>query len=260
MSSTAILSRRVSQSSKPATVRIGQCDYGSHFQPITTRHGHVVAREALLRPVLGDALASSIQIANVFPAGLPHGEFVVRDQLVRLLHCINFSRAGHGGKLFLNAHSRAFVECAKNGDLSLELCRELGFEPGRVVIEILEDAYASPAELLAARIRFARLGFGVAVDDFGTGASNRRRVLALAPDYVKLDRSYLAAAGATARFLDRARGYTTSLIDAGIGIVAEGVETPYDVDSAGQLGAGLMQGFLIDRRTAMRQRNYAEML
>ena len=260
MSSTALLSRRVSQSSELATVRIGQCDYGSHFQPITTRHGHVIAHEALLRPVLGDALGSSIQIASVFPAGLPHGEFVVRDQLVRLLHCINFSRAGHGGKLFLNTHSRAFVECAKNGDLSSELCRELGFEPGRVVIEILEDACATPAELLEARIRFGRRGFGVAVDDFGIGASDQRRVLALTPDYVKLDRSYLAAAGADPRFRDRARRYTASLIDADIGIVAEGVETPYDVDTAGDLGAGLMQGFLIDRRTAMRQHNYAEML
>ena len=260
MSSTALLSRRVSQGSQPATVRIGQCDYGSHFQPIATRQGRVIAHEALLRPVVGDALGASIQIATVFPAGLPHGEFVVRDQQVRLLHCINFSRAGHGGKLFLNTHSRAFVECAKNGDFSSDVCRELGLEPGRVVIEILEDACATPAELLEARIRFARLGFGVAVDDFGTGASDQRRVLALAPDYVKLDRSYLAAAAADLHFMDRARRYMASLIDIDIGIVAEGVETPFDVDSADELGAGLMQGFLIDRRTAMRQRNYAEML
>ena len=60
--------------------------------------------------------------------------------------------------------------------------------------------------------------------------------------------------------MDRARRYMASLIDIDIGIVAEGVETPFDVDSADELGAGLMQGFLIDRRTAMRQRNYAEML
>lgn len=260
MSSTDLLLRRVSQSSKPATVRIGQCDYGSHFQPITTRHGQAIAHEALLRPVLGDALACSIQIDSVFPAGLPHGEFIVRDQLVRLLHSINFSRAGHGGKLFLNTHSRAFVECAKNDDLSSDLFRELGLEPNRVVIEILQDACATPAELLEARVRFGRRGFGVAVDDFGTGASDQRRVLALTPDYVKLDGSYLTAAGADPRFMDRARRYMASLMDADIVIVAEGVETPYDVDSAGELGAGLMQGFLIDRRTAMRQRNYAEML
>ena len=259
MSATTVLTRPVSAGSM-ATARIGQCDYGSHFQPITTRHGQVMAHEALLRPVRHGALAGSIHIADMFPHGLPHAEFVLRDQLIRLLHCFNFSRAGHAGKLFLNMHSLAFVECAKNGDLSVALCRELGFEPGRVVLEILEDACAGERELEHARDAFAQLGFMVAIDDFGTGASNARRVEALRPDYVKLDRSYLAAAQRNPGFMRKACRYTAALAGAGVQMVAEGVETPSDVDSVSELGGDLMQGYLIDRRTAMRQRHYAEMM
>ena len=245
---------------RQATVRIGQRDYGSVFQPIASRHGQVVAHEALLRPVCNGTLEPSIRIADVFPTGLPHGEFVMRDQLVRLLHCLNFSRSGHSGKLFLNAHSRAFVECAKNGDLSVELCRELGFEPGRVVLEILEDDKAPVADLLEARTAFGKLGFMVAVDDFGSGASDLRRVQALAPDYVKLDRSYLAQAQSDVRFMEQARRFSEGLLDMGTGVIAEGIETPFDVDSAEDIGVSLLQGFLINRRTVMRHHNYAALI
>lgn len=254
-----VLSRSTIKNATPATVRIGQQDYGSHFQPITTRHRRVMAHEALLRPLCGGVMANAICIADVFPPGLPHAEFVVRDQLIRLLHCLNFSRTGHAGKLFLNTHCRAFVECAKNGDLSVELCKELGIEPCRVVLEILEDSSASERELQIARDAFSRLGFMVAVDDFGTGASNRQRVQALQPDYVKLDRSYLAAVQADPCFMHQARRYSQSLCEAGIGVIVEGVETPLDVDSVDELGGDLMQGYLIDKRIAMRRRNYAEM-
>ena len=260
MFATKHVSRALAATTHTATVRIGQTDYGSHFQPIAARCGSVIAHEALLRPAREGVLESAIRIADVFPAGLPHGEFVMRDQLIRLLHCLNFSRSGHSGKLFLNSHSKAFVDCARNGDLSAELCHELGFEPGRVVLEILEDDCAPVAELLEARLAFGRLGFMVAVDDFGSGASDHHRVTALAPDYVKLDRSYVARAQADVQFMEQSSRYTRALRDAGTTVIAEGIETPFDVDSAAELGAGLMQGYLIDRRVAMRQHNYAALI
>ena len=260
MSTLQLLCRALAHTSHLATIRIGKRDYGSHFQPIASLNGSVIAREALLRPVRNGVLENKIRIADIFSPGLPHGEFVVRDQLIRLLHCLNFSRSGHGEKLFLNTHTRAFVECAKTGDLPVTLCRELGLEPGRVVLEVLEDEGASVAELLDARMKFGRLGFMVAIDDFGTGASNHSRVAALAPDYVKLDRSYVARAQIDPGFMDCASRYSGALRSDGIGVIAEGIETPFDVDSASELGAGFMQGYLIDRRTAMRQRNYAALL
>ena len=87
----------------------------------------------------------------------------------------------------------------------------------------------------------------MALDDMGTGFSSMEVLLALRPDYVKLDMSLT-------RDVDKDEGkslVTSKLLETvqGLGLraVAEGIETPGEFDWVREHGVDLGQGFLFAR-------------
>ncbi len=118
----------------------------------------------------------------------------------------------------------------------------------RLVLEVTEHAaVANYSELSACLQPFRERGLRLAVDDAGAGHSSFRHVLDLRPDTIKLDMSLTrhidqdlgrqALAGALAMF-GRAMGSQ---------IVAEGVETPEELDALRRVGVTKVQGFLTGR-------------
>jgi len=98
--------------------------------------------------------------------------------------------------------------------------------------------------------RLRMKGFGLSIDDYGTGYSSLQQLARIAFTEIKFDRSFVASASTqqSARIilesnLDMARKL-------GIATVAEGVETQEDWDLLRQLGCGLAQGYLIDKPKA----------
>jgi EAL domain-containing protein (putative c-di-GMP-specific phosphodiesterase class I) len=120
--------------------------------------------------------------------------------------------------------------------------------PAHVVIEITERVAASDDDLLLRTVeRLAALGTRFAVDDIGNGYSSLRRVLDLAPDYLKLDASLvhgLAADGRLRAALDAVVAFARA-VDARL--VAEGVERFDDLLVLVDSGVDLAQGFLLGR-------------
>ena len=93
------------------------------------------------------------------------------------------------------------------------------------------------------RRRSGRNGFLVAVDDFGAGHSNLDRLLTLRPDIVKLDRSLIHAHQPDLR--ESVMPKLVSLLhEAGMLVVAEGIETEEDLLLAARSGVDFVQGFL----------------
>jgi EAL domain-containing protein (putative c-di-GMP-specific phosphodiesterase class I) len=93
--------------------------------------------------------------------------------------------------------------------------------------------------------RLRMKGFGLSIDDYGTGYSSMQRLARAAFTEMKIDRSFVANAAAqqSARIilessLDMARKLNISS-------VAEGVETQEDWDLLRQLGCDLAQGYFI---------------
>ena len=62
----------------------------------------------------------------------------------------------------------------------------LDISPSRLVLEIAESTALGDAELKAFVDAYRDCGFRIALDDFGAGASNYDRVLALQPDIVRM--------------------------------------------------------------------------
>ena len=118
----------------------------------------------------------------------------------------------------------------------------------KILLEITEhesiSTYNELSEVLE-RLRFA--GLRIAVDDAGAGYASMRHVLNLKPDLIKLDMSLTRDIDS-----DPARRALASALvgfarETGCGIIAEGVETPEELEVLRQLGVTKAQGYLLGR-------------
>jgi EAL domain-containing protein (putative c-di-GMP-specific phosphodiesterase class I) len=126
--------------------------------------------------------------------------------------------------------------------------RDAGVEPGDLELEIAElDAMANfdRAVQISQALRAAE--FKVALDDFGLGLAATEHIRALGVHTLKIDRSYLGGNpqhGGSAAIVQYAIELAAIL---GIEVVAEGIETPSELQALKKLSCPLGQGFLFSR-------------
>jgi diguanylate cyclase (GGDEF)-like protein len=120
-----------------------------------------------------------------------------------------------------------------------------------LIIEVTEEALVqSEAQLRQAIDPLVARGAMLAVDDMGAGYSGLRQITTVHPNYLKLDRSLItgidededrqALVGALVGYAERV----------GSLLVAEGIETPSELDTLIDLGVPLVQGFYLGRPAA----------
>jgi EAL domain-containing protein (putative c-di-GMP-specific phosphodiesterase class I) len=123
----------------------------------------------------------------------------------------------------------------------------------RLVIEITETAsFPSISEAVSFVAAFHALGCRVALDDFGVGYASIRQLLALRPDIVKIDRSFVARTGSSNHARDvfgRMVGLAATLAPI---VIAEGIETESHRQLAEQAGAVWQQGYHWGRPSGVR--------
>ena len=124
----------------------------------------------------------------------------------------------------------------------------LGGNPRRLELEVTESTLmADPRHSSVSLAKLRAAGVSVAIDDFGTGHSSLRLLAGLPIDVLKIDRSFV-------RDLVTNRNHrlivqTTIHLAASLGMktVAEGVETPEQLDLLTALGCDAVQGYLVSR-------------
>ncbi|HEV7835285.1 MAG TPA: EAL domain-containing protein [Caballeronia sp.] len=214
----------------------------SHFQPIySLPHQRQAGYEALLRGVAsaGGLLAPF----ELFAKAVVENSTGALDRLSHVTHLHNAAGWLPGQSwLFLNVTPASFIDPGYARQLA-DLARESGMRPEEIVIELLESGGNDVCAFAQATQAFRSQGFLVAVDDFGAGHSNLDRLLTLRPDIVKLDRSLIHAHQPDLR--ESVMPKLVSLLhEAGMLVVAEGIETKEDLLLAARSGADLVQGFL----------------
>ncbi len=120
--------------------------------------------------------------------------------------------------------------------------------PARVMVELTEDGGArDPAALVDAASRLRAAGFGLSLDDFGSGFSGLARLRDLPVSEVKIDAGFLRPADAGSGVPDRAllAGIVALARARGAATVCEGVETVAQLDMVRGLGIDRAQGFRI---------------
>lgn len=87
----------------------------------------------------------------------------------------------------------------------------------------------------------------LSVDDAGSGYSSLRHVLALEPDFVKLDRSWVSGIDSDPARQSLVAGLAYFSGTAGCRLIAEGIESESELRTLRGLGVELGQGFLLGR-------------
>lgn len=139
----------------------------------------------------------------------------------------------------------ADVARAGFADLFLDWVDSSGFPRARLTVEITEggliDDLGEAARLLS-ELRAA--GCRVAIDDFGTGYSSLAYLKALPLDYLKVDRRLTQDIAGSARDRIVVRGVIDMARSLGLTVIAEGVETPEQLDLLAKEGCQFYQGYL----------------
>ena len=146
-------------------------------------------------------------------------------------------------RLFFNLHVRDLEdETLYDPDAPLTRMAD------RVVLEITERAALDEVPDAAGCVaRLREMGFSIAVDDLGAGYAGLNSFAELEPDVVKLDMTLVRDVETSPTKQKVVRSITSLCADMGMEGVAEGVETPQELDALQALGCDLFQGYYFAR-------------
>ena len=96
---------------------------------------------------------------------------------------------------------------------------------------------------LAEKVR--ALGIKVAYDDFGAGQSRLAELIAVPPDFLKLDRELVTGLGDNQVKQRLVKAIVNACQDLNVTTLAEGIETPEELQACLDLRIDLGQGFLL---------------
>ena len=223
-----------------------------YYQPIVElTTGHVVGFEALARWLHPDRglLGPDQFLPLAEETGLVGhiGEVILRDGLAQLAQWRARDLPFANGYLSVNVGTRQVVDPAFATTVA-ELLAETGIPADSLWLEITETALLADVKASTIALRKLRsLGLHLAVDDFGTGYSSLTYLKRFPVEAIKIDRGFVAGLG-----LDQE---DTTIVEAvvnlghsfGIGVIAEGLETPLQLARLRALGCDRGQGYLFGR-------------
>lgn len=226
-------------------------EFELHYQPkIDIKSRQFRGLEALVRWRDPDAglVLPSVFLPLMESSGLivPLGDWILRQAASDLRR---WQGAGlTPGRVAVNI-SPVQLKRRTFADHLLELVGEWRIDNVGIDIEITEGVLIDDVSSAVSQLRLLRrAGIRVAIDDFGTGYSSLSRLAELPVDMLKIDRSFvnvLTGSGGTGRTvaqtiiaLGKAFNMTT---------IAEGVETPEQLEMLANLGCDQSQGYLHSR-------------
>ncbi|MHB8332916.1 MAG: EAL domain-containing protein [Candidatus Dormibacteria bacterium] len=211
------------------------------YQPIlTVDAGLVIGHEALTR--FDSRLAPDAAFAAAAGVGLG-----VELELACLASAVRnaASLPGERGWLSLNA-SPALLLTATDA-----LARLLASADREIVLEVTEHATVDSYPAIRAALARITPPVRVAVDDAGAGFASLRHVVELRPAFVKLDISLVRNLDQDPMRKAMIAGLVAFAQRSGCALIAEGVETPAELEALRALGVPLVQGFLLGPPAAL---------
>ena len=227
-------------------VAIEKEELNVHYQPLADLGtGTILGFEALLRwnhPLLGPISPDVfIRLAEDSGQIIGLGEWVLRAA------CSEAARWVPPLRLAVNLSPGQFMQDDLVGSVE-RILSETGLDPTRLDLEVTEGLLIKDAEAALATLeQLKALGVRISMDDFGTGYSSLSYFRMFPFDKVKIDRSFVHDMVGNSQ----AQAIIRSVIGLGHGlgvpVVAEGVETPEQLEALRAEGCDQVQGYLISR-------------
>lgn len=144
--------------------------------------------------------------------------------------------------------SPAQIEGENFADQVLGLVREAGVSPSQVDLEITESLMMRDPEFTQEVFRtLTDLGFGISIDDFGTGFSSLAMLKRFPAHTLKVDQSFTSGIPDEAGDVMMTRTIIAMASGLGMKTVAEGIENKAQMDFLVREGCELGQGYFFSR-------------
>ena len=211
------------------------------FQPIVDIElGKPFAFEALVRGINGEGAMSVLsQVTDLNRYAF--------DQACRVKAIETAMAAGlmtTDAKLSINFLPNAVYSPMACIQLTLRTAQSAGMPIDRLIFEFTENEHIGSPEHVASIIdTYKRIGFSVAIDDFGAGFSGLDVFAEFVPDEVKLDMALVRGIDKDQRRRIIVAALVTMCKDLDTLLIAEGVETAAESAALRDLGVRYHQGF-----------------
>lgn len=232
---------------------VKNAEFEVYYQPQYSLHNlKLVGAEALVRWPTPERMISPLEF-------IPLAE---RFGLISDIGCLVMQQASHQLQLW-QSNTKPLPRVAINVSASQLLMGDFGdqiehflaenqLQPHQLDIEITESVMMKNLELngetrVSCVSRLQQKGLEISIDDFGTGYSSLAYIKHLNVDRIKIDKSFIddIATQSGARSIVRAiieMGHSL-----GLKVLAEGIETPNQLDILKKMGCDEGQGYLFSR-------------
>ena len=223
-----------------------RAEFVMHYQPIVElATDRVCAFEALIRwehPQRGLLAPAAFAAAFEDPdLSLQLGEVALDGALRQMRGWLDLGL--EFGRVAVNVAASQFRSGRLVEDIKARL-RRWSVPPERLTIELTEDIYLGPgSSVVASTVQALHdLGILIALDDFGTGYASLTNLRQLPIDRLKIDRSFVQDSDTSV-----VKAMISLGSDLGMRVVAEGVETPEQLQALRSQGCDHVQGYIFGR-------------
>ncbi len=213
------------------------------FQPIVdARTGEIFAYEALMRSQL-KSLRNPLDIIKLATA----------DSRLYEIERITFFKALESfvdnKEKFKNA--KLFINSIPNQSLSNEDLEKFELLYGQyldnLVVELLENENSNSDNTSRKRETIKKWNSKLAIDDFGSGYNNEAILLAITPDFVKIDMELIRGIDKDLNRQEICKNLISYANQRKIKVVAEGVEIKEELEKLIELGVDYLQGYYFSK-------------
>jgi diguanylate cyclase (GGDEF)-like protein len=162
--------------------------------------------------------------------------------------CARWTRSGREGVgVAINVSGRQFSDDGL-ADFVAGAMAGAGLDPRLVTLEITESVLVtSEATTQRAFDALKEIGLRLAIDDFGTGYSSLAYLRRLPIEVLKVDRSFVSGLGDGGNDAAIVNAMVELARSLNLAVVAEGVETPAELEMVRRAGCDEAQGYLLGR-------------
>lgn len=219
-----------------------------YYQPIVSAvTGKVYALEALMHIDL-PALKSPEDVVRL----------AKEEKCLHELERITFFRAAEGYVQLrecgdVRGDELLFIKSIASESISNDECREFNRKYGdlqpQLVLEITEQESLNKKALEKKNMP----GFlgAIALDDYGSGYNSEKSLLTISPQYIKVDMAIIRDIDTDPDKQQIVVNIVNYAHQRGMYVVAEGIETPAELEKVLELGVDLLQGYYLARPAAV---------
>jgi EAL domain-containing protein (putative c-di-GMP-specific phosphodiesterase class I) len=222
----------------------------SYFQPIVNANdGSIFGYEALIRGVKenGELMFPDV----LFEKSARNDLDFKLDRLCRESALKTAAVKQITQKIFINFMPTAIYDPEFCLNSTVKWARQLEFDPKNIIFEVVETQSVKDKNHLTNILKYYRNeGFEIALDDVGEGYSSLNMLINLKPDIIKIDRNIIENIDKDELKQSTYKALYTLAKENGIKVLAEGVETLFELEMVKLLGVDYVQGYYYGRPQA----------